>query len=310
MATQPDSPPRTVNTAMPFVAKDVRGIITPSRLRSKDFLQVFRGSYIAAGTTLTVPIRAQAALLVAPKGSVVSHSTAAVIWGGHVPVSPMIHLSMSATKNCQREGIQVHRLVRPPKGQTFRGVLLTSPERTFCDLAAHLRLLDLVALGDRLVKRERTSPERLVLAAGNWDGPHKALVVRAAGLVRAGVDSRPESHVRMLMVLAGLPEPEVDVRLVNAVTGHVERRLDSGWRALRLAVEYDGSQHREDEEIYEGDILRHEELREQRRWRILRVTKKVYQEPAATLARIENARIERGAKPTVLSQDWRPFFKD
>jgi len=298
-----------VDLSQPFTLAAARKMgLSKRELYSDSYVRLFQGVYVSRRTTRTLALRARGALVVAPKPSVVSHQTAATLWGGHAAQSPMIHLSMPVKVNCIREGIQVHRLLRPPSPTTWLGLPVTSPERTFCDLAGSLRLVELVALGDRLVRRERTTPERLRVAAMNWPGYHQQLIGRAAGLVRAGVDSRPESHLRMLMVLAGMPEPQTAVPLVNAVTGKVERYLDTGWSELRLAIEYDGSQHREDEEIYESDILRHEEVREQRDWRIVRVTKAMYDAPYPTLLRIHNARVERGASPVLLREEWQRYF--
>ncbi len=302
--------PQPLDPGAPFtVAAGMDEGLTRTELESVQFVRLFHGVYIARAVTRTLLVRTRAALLVAPSSAVVSHHTAALLYGGYVPASSTIHLTMKYPLNCKQSGIRPHRVKRPPPGTSWRGVPITSPERTFCDLGGHLDLVELVVLGDRLVRRRRTTPERLRLAADNWDGAHAKVLRRAAGLVRAGVDSRPESQLRMLLVLAGLPEPEVDIRFENPDTGELERRLDTGYRELRLGIEYDGAQHREDEEIYESDISRHEEIREKRRWRLLRVTKRgVYEAPLATLRRVHDARVDRGAKPTVFRDEWQAYF--
>ena len=121
---------------------------------------------------------------------------------------------------------------------------MTTAEDTFLDLAGELGLVDLVVLGDALVRRRRTTVTKLVAAAAQASGRHVALARRAAGLVRAGVDSPMESRLRMLLVLAGLPEPVVN-HTEHDDRGWWVRRFDLSYPAARVAVEYDGRQHAE-----------------------------------------------------------------
>jgi hypothetical protein len=56
-------------------------------------------------------------------------------------------------------------------------------------------------------------------------------------------------------VLAGLPEPEVNV-VVRRADGSVMLRLDLAYPHLKLAVAYDGQQHRHDLDQWARDISR------------------------------------------------------
>ena len=142
-----------------------------------------------------------------------------------------------------------------------------------CDLARTLDLVELVVLGDRLVRREVTTPIRLIQAADDWHGPRRRLLQRAARLVRQGVDSPPESRLRMLVVLAGLPEPTINHIIRNEETGEWLRRFELAYLELLLAIEYQGRWHRESDEVWEGDIERREEL-DHRTWRVVEVIAK------------------------------------
>jgi hypothetical protein len=193
---------------------------------------------------------------------------------------------------------------------TFRGGLrLTTPEQTFVDLAADLDLVELVVLGDRLVKRGVTTPERLTRMAERWQGYHRELACRAARLVRDGVDSPPESRLRMLIVLAGLPEPTVNHIIRDPDTGTWLRRFELAYRDLLIAIEYEGRQHRDDDEIWAADIERREEL-DRDTWRIVQVISTgLFESPVRTLQRIEQARVDRGARPTAaFSDEWKRYF--
>jgi len=120
-------------------------------------------------------------------------------------------------------------------------------------------LVDLVVLGDSLVAKRRTTTQQIVAAANAWKGKGSRLARRAADLVRAGVDSPMETRLRMLMVLAGLPEPVVNHIEYDAM-GAWAKRFDLSYPDLLLIIEYDGRQHAEDDRQWGRDIERREQL--------------------------------------------------
>jgi very-short-patch-repair endonuclease len=128
----------------------------------------------------------------------------------------------------------------------------------------------------------------------------------AAAYVRANVDSPMESRLRMLIVLAELPEPEVN-RTVRYPDGTM--KLDLSYPGVRLAVEYDGRQHLGDVEQWERDPVRRDDL-EHHGWRVLVVTARgIYREPGRTVTRIWRALRDRGFPRLRRAQDgWRPHF--
>jgi hypothetical protein len=71
--------------------------------------------------------------------------------------------------------------------------------------------------------------------------------------IRQGAESRPESHLRLLIVGAGLPEPELNQE-IHDPTGRLLARVDMLYRFERVIVEYDGAQHRTDDRQYEKDL--------------------------------------------------------
>ena len=293
----------------PFTRADAYASgLTDRDLRSDRFVRVFRGVYLNRATTRTAAIRAQAALRIAPPSALVSHHSAAVIWGGAVPPQSVVHITVPKGQDCQVDGIRTHRYLDMPPPSWHVGVRVTSPERTMCDLARTLDLVELVVLGDRFVRRDVTTPLRLIQAADEWHGPRRRLVQRASRLVRRGVDSPPESRLRMLVVLAGLPEPTVN-HIIRNETGEWLRRFELAYIELLLAIEYQGRWHRESDEVWEGDIERREEL-DHRTWRVVEViSKSLNDDPFRVLQRIELVRRDRGARPILrFSEEWRAFF--
>lgn len=81
---------------------------------------------------------------------------------------------------------------------------------TFIALASCLSLVELVVVGDAMVRMQLVSEADLREKTKASSERHAVLARRAAGLVRRGVDSPMETRLRLLIVLAGLPEPEVN----------------------------------------------------------------------------------------------------
>lgn len=300
-----------LDATRPFVRAEANAVgITDEDLRDGDrFVRIFRGVYVGRSTTRTLAVRARAALRIAPSNAIVSHHTAALLWGGSAPPQSAIHLTVPKGSNCQVAGIRTHRYLDVSEPVFQRGVPMTSPERTVCDLAGRLELVELVVLGDRLVRRGVTTPLQLIRAADTWPGNHRRLLQRASRLVRPGVDSPPESRLRMLVVLAGLPEPTVNHIIRDLETGEWLRRFELAYVDLLLALEYQGQWHRESDDVWAGDIERREEL-DHRTWRVVEVIgKSLNEDPLRVLHRIEAARRDRGARPTpALSEEWRPYY--
>jgi hypothetical protein len=168
------------------------------------------------------------------------------------------------------------------------GVRVTSPADTFVQMAPELNLVDLVVLGDTLIKSKAVTAEQLISRAGAASGRYAARLVRAASLVRTGVDSPMEARLRMLLVLAGLPEPVLNY-IVRDERGTWLRRFDLAFPTVRVAIEYDGRHHVEREEQWHRDLHRREAL-ESDEWRLVTVVSTgIYAEPARTLQRVTGA---------------------
>lgn len=166
-----------------------------------------------------------------------------------------------------------------------------------------------MVLGDSLVHAETVSPEELIAAAGAWTRNGRAVATRAAGYVRVGVDSPMESRLRMLIVLAGLPEPTVN-HVIRHDNGEPKMRFDLCYAELKLLIEYDGDHHVTDAEQRARDMERREEL-ERLGWRIIVVQKEhFHRNPGQLLRRIQQARLDRGASPSNsrVRTTWQRYF--
>jgi hypothetical protein len=122
-----------------------------------------------------------------------------------------------------------------------RGFRTTSVPRT---------IFDLPSLVDSVVVADAALHSRLVTRAelrGWIDSQAGRKGVRRAGRVLEFVDAKAESpmetRLRMLLVLNGLPRPELQVTIRDE-EGSPLGRPDLYYREQRLGIEYDGETHR------------------------------------------------------------------
>ncbi len=153
------------------------------------------------------------------------------------------------------------------------GVRLTSPSRTWLDLAGLLQLDDLVAVADHLICRQARSfgPPRIPLCsredlAEQIRGSSGARGIRnarlALGLCRVGADSAPETMVRLALDRLGLPEPVLCYVVLDERLPWMVRELawpDLAYPEFKVAVNYDGRHHLEPRQR-ELDIRRDESI--------------------------------------------------
>ncbi len=247
---------------------------------------------VPSGTGLTPDVVARAAMAVVPD-AVISHHSAARIYGAVVPDDPEVHVTVGhRSQRRRREGLVVH--VGPNRDTVTRGSLVvTSPAQTFCDVADELDLVDLVVCGDSLIHRGCLTVDAALAAADQKASGARMLARRAARLLRPGTESPMETRVRLMLVLAGLPEPLVNLCL-RGFGASVIYRLDLSYPDLRLAVEYDGRHHAEDAHQWGHDITRREWL-DDHHWRllVLRATD-VYDTPWESVRRIAAVMATRG----------------
>jgi hypothetical protein len=296
----------------PFSRANARAAgITPEMLQSSRFHKICWDTYVSREVPITPLLRAHAVFRLVPDGSYISHHTAAELWDAAPPADGSTHVTLpSANGRLVRQGVRSHYRKDRAKITLRKGLPISTPEQTFLDLAAvGIGLVDLVVVADGMIKARHTSPEHLIEAAAASTGKGCRLARRAATLARKGVDSPQETRLRLLLVLAGLPEPWVNL-IIRGRDGSWRRRYDLAYEHLRLIIEYDGRQHAEDSRQWLSDIFRREEL-DQMRWRLVIVTSDgIYHEPLRTLERVRDALLECGATGIrrTFKPEWRLHF--
>jgi hypothetical protein len=280
-------------------------------LMSRQFHKIFWDAYVSRDVRITPLLRAKAAIRLVPSGSFISHHSAAELWGAAVPADGGTHVTLPSARGRQvRQGIRSHYRNGPVQTTLRKNLPISTPAQTFLDLAAvGLTLVELVVVADGMIKAGHTTPELLIDAAAQWSGRGCRMARRAASLAREGVDSPQETRLRLLLVLAGLPEPRVNL-ILRGLDGNWHRRYDLAYEHLRLIIEYDGRQHAANAEQWKTDIFRREEL-DHMRWRLVIITSEgIYQQPLQTLERVRNALLECGAMGIrrTFKPEWRLHF--
>lgn len=284
-----------LDTSRPFTTgQALAGGISASRLRGPEFRRLSKGKYVHVTRRPSAVLDAEAALLGHPADAFASHTTAAKVYRMPVPLDANEHVSVFEPANRRRRmGVVCHVAPAEAVVISHRGVRLADPAYVFVALAATLSLVDLVVVGDYIAAQKWYSPAQLVAVCAGSGQAHASRALAAARFVRQGVDSPMETRLRMLLVLAGFPEPQVNFVLRHE-DGSVRRRFDLCYPEVRVIVEYDGRQHAEDPQQYDRDVFRREEL-EHDGWRLVVVTAKgIYADPEGTLQRVRRALRARG----------------
>ncbi|HEY5877355.1 MAG TPA: DUF559 domain-containing protein [Nakamurella sp.] len=237
-----------------------------------------------------------------------SHLTAALLWPVPLPrLDPEgpLHIGVRPPGHPpQRQGVRAHKLLDPHAYAVDRhGRRIIDPATMFCQLGAVLSPDDLVAVGDALIyvpprphqfdDRPWLSLRELTERVEVFRGRGKAAARRAVGLIRPGVESRPETLVRLALVAAALPEPEVNVTVFGP-GGRWLGRADLVYRAWQVIVEYDGDQHRTDTRQFDKDVQRLERFAAHG-WTVVRITGRAFfGDRSACLLRVEHALVSAG----------------
>jgi len=216
------------------------------RLKTSRLIPVYAGVY-AVGHLPTLPQdRAVGALLACGPGAVLSHGSAAALWG--IFQRWEMPFEVTATSAHSRRGIRVHRAALTRKDIRIQlGIRVTSPARTLLDncprlrdkaltravnelrLQRHLRLTELAELLERFPRNRGASRLRPFLQP-------------PGGLTRSEFEDAflefAERH--------GLPQPLVNTRIAG-------REVDALFAAERVIVELDGYKFHSSRERFERD---------------------------------------------------------
>jgi len=261
-----------------------------SRVGAGRLHRIHRGVFVVGPAPLTVPGRWMAAVLACGSGAVLSHRSAAALWGLRADNRAIIDVTTPLPGGRVRRGIDVHRSCTLIEADITEvdGIPCTSLARTMLDLAE--------VVDRRSLERAFDRAETLRLLDM---GPLEALLTRSTGrrgtkLIRSVLaehhagSTLTESEIEELLLAicrtAGLPSPEVNAWVALDDGGGF--RPDLLWRRQRLIVEADGRDVHSTRQAFERDRKRDQRLM-LAGWRVVRFTwRQITREPervAATL---------------------------
>lgn len=294
----------------PFTtAQAARLGVSADVLAGRRFRRVYRSVYVRADLPDTVQLRLDAVRLLVPS-AVASHHTAASLRALPVPPDVQVHITVPDPATYPRiTGIRSHVAPLLDAVQLVAGRPVLSVPRTLTDLAAvGVGLVDLVAFGDAAVRRGWTTTEHLLVETERSAGRGCRVARRAAALVRPRVDSPMETRLRLLLVLAGLPEPDTGQNVYDE-TGWVAT-TDLQYPNYRIAIEYDGDHHRIERRRWRHDKVRCRRLRDLG-WELLECTADdVLHYPLRTLDWVYDRlhRVHHPDAPAELGGAWREHW--
>ncbi|MFS0733432.1 hypothetical protein ABC304_15725 [Microbacterium sp. 1P10UB] len=197
-----------------------------------------------------------------------SHETALALHGAPLPpwpYRPAIHVSAHRPAREPRvAGIVGHRLQTRDTLAVVDadGLRIEHPVRAWRQAGTRWGIDDLVAAADHLVSGDHPLASVAELreeVATMKDTPGQVLH-RALREVRVGVRSPRETKLRLVLTRAGLPEPEINWVLRDA-HGRFVAELDLAYPRWRVAPEYDGRVHADDQRQFEKDGDRWDRIR-------------------------------------------------
>ncbi len=263
---------------------------------------VFAGVYAVGHPAIGREGRWMAAVLASGEGAVLSHRSAACLWGLRIeaPVADEVTISRSTG---HIRGLCRHRsILRPDELAVHGRIPVTCVARTLFDIAARstpweferavreaefLRLQQAPSLEEVYERRRGRRGAKLVRAT------LENLARLPGGTSRSGLEDRFLRFVHRV----GLPAPETNVllRLESATY-----EADCVWREQRVIAELDGHQAHGTRSAFERDRERDRRLQVQG-WRVIRITWRHLNQPESL------ARDLRGllalAKPRFAAQE-------
>lgn len=282
----------------PFIGSHVLAAkAIPERAMRKWYQPVYPDVYVPRGAELTAEQRARAAWLWSGGRAVLAGQSAAALLGAKW-VDPLKPAELVSANRRPPPLIVVHSdTLLPDEVTNVEGIAVTNAARTAFDIGRRTQRLLAVQRLDALANATdlKTTDVDAVIARHKGARGIRRLR-RILWLVDGGSESPRESRTRLVLIDAGLPKPETQIRVCNEY-GDFVGRVDMGWREWLVAVEYDGSQHWTDPEQRRRDIERLAQLADCG-WIIVRVSNEMLVHLQGTLvSRVVAALRSRGWSP-------------
>jgi very-short-patch-repair endonuclease len=242
-----------VVTAAQFAAAGIgpRGIarrVADGRVR-----RLHRGVFLV-GPLIGPWTREMAAVLACGEGAVLSHRSAAALWGFRPAWRGPVDVTAPGQPR-PRGRITLHRKHLDAREVRRReGVPVTAPARTLLDVAGLISRRDLEQAVEEAQVLKLVTPQALARTTGR--GRQGSAALKAVlDLQQEPSMTRSEAEARLLELVraAGLPAPETNARVLGY-------EVDFLWRKHKLVVEVDGFAFHSTRQAFERDRRRDAQL--------------------------------------------------
>jgi very-short-patch-repair endonuclease len=261
-----------------------------ARVAGGRLVPLFRGVYSVGDPRLMPLVRQSGALLSLGEKAVLSHRSAAAVWGLAEPDVQVIDVTAVGRRPHPREGVRLHYAKTLTDTTTHANLRITTPARTLIDFADQATTSELAdAFGEARANRLLTDP-RLNAALKRTPRNHPGAAIVRRMLKEGGTYDRSQAErlMRSLCKKAELPEPLMNVIL----NGHL---VDFHWPAQRLIVEVDGYGTHGNRQAFEND-RRRDQAHVAAGYVVIRITwRQLQHEPIAVAARVAQALARRAA---------------
>jgi len=256
-----------------------------------------RGVYVVGVRRISRRGRWMAAVLACGAGAVLSHRSAARLWGLMPPASEWVDVTASS-RRVRRDGIVTHYgEIADDEWQRVDEIPVTSPFRTVFDLASVLKLRELERVWHEAEVRELRDRVSLPMLLERYPGRRGARNVRAlledpepVGFTRNDF----EEAFRLLIADHGIhPRPRMNADL--ALRGRIFQ-IDALWEEERVTVELDSRSVHGTKKRFESDRQR-DRILVAEGYRTVHVTwRQLQKEPEEIVADLRKA-LEQGRHP-------------
>lgn len=258
-----------------------------ARIRIGRLHSLHRGVYSLGHRSITVRGAWLAAVLACGDGAVLSHRSAAALWGLMRPRWSPVDVTSDHGRAGNRMGIRLHRSpLRDDERAVEAGIPVTSVARTLLDLAEALdeeQLRRAFEEADRLKLLKLPKLERVCARAGRRKGlrPIRHLLAEARSPTETPSPLEDRFAKFCRTHLADLPEPLTNVLILD-------HEIDAYWPTHRLIVEMDSWKFHGHRAAFERDRER-DAARLAAGYRVIRLThRQLKSEPARIAAQLRD----------------------
>ena len=267
------------------------GLTTRNRLQGPGFRRLFPDTYVRRGDDAHPRRCGRWPPTATPSrhGVLAGYSAAELLGASCGPKHAPAEITVPGPGRRAHPGLLVHRdALAPGEIQRRRGVRLTSAVRTAWDLARRGDPVEAVVAVDTLARVGRFNPDLLLNFLNHYPRARGAAAVPdVLALADRRSGSPMETRLRLLLVRAGLPRPQVQW-VVQFPDTRDAVWLDLAYPEHLIGIEYDGEEHTRPERVLR-DIRRGTRLVDQG-WRLYRYTKlEIYTEPERIVAEVRRA---------------------